>query len=191
MWKLVRRYYGELCDKEKQEDIEVYDEEIVFEHEYCAVVQEEFKKYLKNDLKANYVIDDEVKRINYEMGNKVRLFYGEQENWNNYIEMYVIKDNTTKELLLQKEVKNIADNYNDMSFSDLTGSIIALEDKFEVHYQKIYNMIAEEVIKNRLYGFKGSRTISNQKFINLVKQCEKEFKCEIDFIDLIITPKLF
>ena len=78
-----------------------------------------------------------------------------------------------------------------MSFSDLTGSIIALEDKFEVHYQKIYNMIAEEVIKNRLYDFKGSRTISNQKFINLVKQCEKEFKCEIDFIDLIITPKLF
>ena len=45
--------------------------------------------------------------------------------------------------------------------------------------------------KKRLYDFKGSRTISNQKFMNLVKQCEKEFECEIDFIDLTITPKLF
>ena len=48
MWKLIRRYYGELCDKEKQEDREVYDEEIVFEHEYCAVAQLEFEKWVKD-----------------------------------------------------------------------------------------------------------------------------------------------
>ena len=66
-----------------------------------------------------------------------------------------------------------------------------MEDKFSVHFQKLFNMVAEQVIKKRLYGFKGSRTISNQKFMNLVKQCEKEFECEIDFIDLTITPKLF
>ncbi len=191
MWKLVRRYYGELCDREQTTDKEVYDEEVVFENTMVAIVQKEFQKYLKNDLEANYVIDDEVKRINYEMGNKVRLFYGEQENWNNYIEMYVVKDNTIEELLLQKEVKNIADNYDNMSFSNFAGSIRALEDKFEVHYQKIYNMIAEEVIKNRLNNFKGSKTINNKSYMDLIKQCEKEFSCEIDFIDYSISPNLF
>ena len=63
MWKLVRRYYGELCDKEKQEDREVYDEEIVFEHEYCAVAQLEFEKWLQKDIQADYVIDEQQEKI--------------------------------------------------------------------------------------------------------------------------------
>ena len=191
MWKLVRRYYGELCDKEKQEDIEVYDEEIVFEHEYCAVVQEEFKKWLDKDIKADYIIDNEQEEIDYKLGNKVRLFYGEQENWNNYIEMFTIKDNSKEEDYLETKIKEVASMYDNMNSTDFRNILLNMEDDFSIHFQKLFNMVAEQVIKKRLYHFKGSRTISKQKFMNLVKQCEKEFECEIDFIDLTIIPKLF
>ena len=102
-----------------------------------------------------------------------------------------IKDNTKEENYLETKIKEVANMYDSMNSTDFRNILLDMEDNFSIHFQKLFNMVAEQVIKKRLYDFKGSRTISNQKFMNLVKQCEKEFECEIDFIDLTITPKLF
>ena len=105
--------------------------------------------------------------------------------------MFTIKDNTKEENYLETKIKEVANMYDNMNSTDFRNILLDMEDDFSIHFQKLFNMVAEQVIKKRLYDFKGSRTISNQKFMNLVKQCEKEFECEIDFIDLTITTKLF
>ena len=54
------------------------------------------KEIIKEDEKDNWVLDDE--RKNIEKDNIVRLFYNNQENWNNYYEIII------KEIELNKEV---------------------------------------------------------------------------------------
>lgn len=80
MYKLVIRYFGELCSKEKRDDIEVYDEDII-KNENKKELEKIQNNYIQDSLKDGYVLDKEEQKI-------CRLFFGEQENWNNYIEMF-------------------------------------------------------------------------------------------------------
>lgn len=83
MFKLVRRYYGEICDKPLRDDIEVYDEEVL-ESKDKTYLEEVQNNYLQEDLNSGYVLDDEEEKI-------YRLFFNTQENWNNYIEMEIVE----------------------------------------------------------------------------------------------------
>lgn len=64
------------------------ESEVIIENENEKKVIEQFEEELKKDLDFGYVIDEE-----YNKKYCIRLFLGYQENWNNYIEMYVTKKN--------------------------------------------------------------------------------------------------
>ena len=183
MYKLVKRYFGELCDKEKTDE-EVFDEEICFEHKNYAFVEKAYQDNLVKDEKDGYVIDDETKGAE-KLGDLVRLFFGNQENWNNYIEMFIIKTKDEQDDL-DREIDSIVRHYDKLTDREVREILLELEDKYEVHYQKIKNAVAERVIRKRLMEFKGSRTINNNTFISYVRDLEKEFECEIDLIDLSV-----
>lgn len=181
MYKLVKRYYGELCDKEQIGDKEVYDEEVVYEHTFVAFVEKEMKKILQEEVEKGFVIDEE--NNNNEC---IILFWEYQENWNSYMEILIVKDNRG----VDNELRQLAISYDTMNKNDFDKCLLELEDKYKVHYQTLKNYMAEFVIQRKLGNFNGSRTINNKTFINFVRDLENEFECEIDLIDFKITPKL-
>lgn len=181
MYKLVKRYYGELCDKEQRDDREVYDEEVVFEHTFVAFVEKELQKQLQEEVEKGFVIDEEKNKDDY-----VILFWEYQENWNAYIEVLIIKDNRE----LEDELRDLANSYDEKNSEYVNSCLLLLEDNFKVHFQELKNSVAKLVIEKRLKKFKGSRTINNKTFINFIRDLEKEFECEIDLIDFTITPNL-
>ena len=187
MYKLIRRYFGELCDKENT-DKEVFDEEVCFENKNYSLVESKFKEYLFKDKQNGYVVDTETEKlVNY--GEMARLFFDYQENWNNYIEMYIIRVQDKKDDLYN-ELDSLARNFDLLTDKEKREVLLELEDKYEVHYQKLKNAVAERVIRKRFMDFKGTRTINNNTFINFVRKLEKEFECEIDLIDLSIRFNL-
>ena len=181
MYKLIRRYFGELCDKEQVDDEEVYDEEVVCENIAVAFVEREFNKLLQEDLENGYIIDKEQNKT-----DNMRLFLGEQENWNNYIEMFIIKDDKEVDI----EIEKIVNIYDTIESIDFNTCLLSLEDKYHIHFQILKNIVSKKVIERRLKEYKGSRTISNLSFRQFVKDLEDEFECEIDLIDFTISPKL-
>jgi hypothetical protein len=170
MYKLIRRYYGELCDKEKQDDTEVFDEEVLEcgDKEYLEKVQ---NSCLQDDLNNGYVVDDEEKDI-------YRLFFEKQENWNNYIEMFVVEEMTE----IDEELMSVAEDYREIPFTDLQAILLRLEDKYSIHYQELYNRVAEFVILKELKEFEGEKNISNKEYMELVRNLENEFECDIDYL---------
>ena len=91
MWKVIRKYYGELCG-EKSLNCEVCEQETVFSSSSFKQALKEFYKWLNEDKKAGYVIDEEVDTIDLLTQSEIILFFQEQENWNNYIEMSIINE---------------------------------------------------------------------------------------------------
>lgn len=87
---------------------------------------------------------------------------------------------------LEEKIKVLANEYENMDYSDFTGCIIALETEYGIHYQEIYNRIAEIIIKNRIKNFKDNSNNTNE-FIEFLKSQEKEFDCEIDYLNLSIN----
>ena len=184
MYKLIRRYFGELCDKINVDDTEVFDEDVCFENRNFGIVESKFKEYLFKDKQNNYVVDEETKKL-ASLGEMVRLFFDYQENWNNYIEMFIVRVEDNKDSL-EKELESIVENYDKLTEKEKTEVLLELEDKYETHYQKLKNAVVERVIRKRLKEFKGSRTINNNTFISFVRDLENQFECEIDLIDLSV-----
>lgn len=183
MYKLIRRYFGQLCDKETTDE-EVYDEEVCFENRSLAVAENEYKKCVDRDIENGYVIDEQTEK-NLTFGNLVRLFFSRQENWNDYIEMFIIKTDDEKDEL-EKELDNLAKQFYSLTVKEIKDVLLELEDKYTTHYQTLKNKLEERVIRDKLINFNGIRTINNNTFINFVKSLEIQFKCEIDLIDLSV-----
>lgn len=81
MYRIIQKFYGELCDKEKKEDEEVYDEDIYYETDSFEEFRSKLLELVEGALKEGYVIDKQ------EEDCLIRLFYGKQENWQNYFEI--------------------------------------------------------------------------------------------------------
>lgn len=180
MYKLVKRYYGELCDKEKRDDIEVYDEEVIISNRRFSCVKYEMKRLIKEEKKNGFVLDKEYN------GNcrTAIMFGGQQENWNAYIEIKIMAES------IKNQIKIIANDYDKMTNIELDKKLLELEDSTDYHYQEIKNAVFEKVIERKLRSFVGSKTLNNKEFTDYVRELEKEFECEIDLIDFTITPKL-
>lgn len=86
MFKLVIRYYGELCDKEKVAEKEVYDEEILGVAKYRIDLLQKMEKKIIEFIQNNYIIDNEEAHKDL-----TRLFFENVENWNNYVELEIIE----------------------------------------------------------------------------------------------------
>ena len=173
MYQLVIRYYGELCDKEFKDNEEVYDEEILAVNENRIDLVNEMTKKGIEYIQNGYVIDTEENHKDL-----ARYFLGKQENWNNYVEIEIIESDE-----LEEKIKILANDYDYMSYSDFTGCIMALETEYGIHYQEIYNKIAEIIIKREIKNFDEEKSLNNNKFIEFIKELEKKFECEIDLID--------
>lgn len=91
MYKVIIKYFGELCDKEQFEDEEVFDEEIICETEDLVVVRNEIENQINTFVDRNYVLDLQKDK------NMIRLFFGVQENWNDYLEIYYVEDDIIQE----------------------------------------------------------------------------------------------
>lgn len=179
MYKLVRRYYGELCDKEQIDDIEVFDEVIVSNgsKEELSILFENTKQA---DIKNGFVIDSQENK-----NDSVRLFFDRDENWNCYIEMEIVLTNKD----LAERIRVLANDYDSLSRGDFEGCLLALEDMFKVHYQELFNEVAKIIVEKRIRNFGGKRILNNENFINCIKNLEQEFDCDIDLISYSITPK--
>lgn len=68
---------------------------------------------------------------------------------------------------IDKRVLEIAELYDEVDTSDLQGMLLALETMSGIHYQTLYNRMAEIVIRKRLN--------------NNIREMEKEFDCDIDY----------
>ena len=83
MYLLYESLYGDLlqeCDSTN----------IIGLYDTLEKAIEKAKYYIEQDTKCNnYVLDDE--RKNIEEDNFVRLFYNNQENWNDYYEIIIQK----------------------------------------------------------------------------------------------------
>ena len=83
MYLLYESLYGDLlqeCDSTN----------IIGLYDTLEKAIEKAKYYIEQDTKCNnYVLDDE--RKNIEEDNFVRLFYNNQENWNDYYEIIIKK----------------------------------------------------------------------------------------------------
>lgn len=89
MYLLYESLYGELlCECDSTSIIGLYESK-----EQAA---QKAKELIQEDLKENYVLDDEYNDID---NGYARLFYNNQENWGCYYEIFVEK------LELIKEVK--------------------------------------------------------------------------------------
>lgn len=171
MYKLIREYF---CNGEQ-------DSEIIAENEKRNVLEDLFEEELQKDEDFGYVVDNE-----YNKKYCIRLFLGKQENWDDYIEMYIVEHITDTENEIEKKLKDLAKNYDEMTYSDFTGCLMAMETMYNIDFEDLYNKVAEKIIFNRIKNFKGKRVISNYNFISFIKSLEKEFEVEIDLFDLSI-----
>lgn len=98
---------------------------------------------------------------------------------------------------LNKKIEELAKDYDKLDRGDFEGCILALETQSGEHYQTIFNKVAEKVIEERIDNF-NKVTITNpcynaewsrQAEIDLIKELENEFDCNIDYIDYSITFK--
>lgn len=83
MYKIFKRYYGELCDKEWKEDEEVFDEEEICEVKDKTELSKKITELIEQAKKEGYILDEECRK------GDIRLFFDYQENWLNYFEIYI------------------------------------------------------------------------------------------------------
>lgn len=67
---------------------------------------------------------------------------------------------------IDKRILDIANLYEVVDTSDLQGMLLALETMSGVHYETLYNKMAEVIIVRRIRKFG--------------KELEKEFECDVD-----------
>lgn len=91
MYKVIIKYFGELCDKETLEDEEVFDKEVICETDNLEVVKNEIENKIKIFIKDGYVLDLQHNE------KTITMFFDYQENWNNYIEIYYVKNDIEQE----------------------------------------------------------------------------------------------
>ncbi len=92
MWKVIRKYYGELCG-EKSLNCEVCEQETVFLSYSFQQTLKEYCKWLNKDEKAGYVIIEKYNLLDwFEHPDTRSLFFSKQKNKNNYIEMSIINE---------------------------------------------------------------------------------------------------
>lgn len=91
---------------------------------------------------------------------------------------------------LEKRLKSVAEDYENIDTSDFQGILMACETLYGVPYQELFNRVAKMIIKRRLDNFDNivtSNPCYNSEFVRedkkeLIEQLEKEFDCEIDYI---------
>lgn len=86
---------------------------------------------------------------------------------------------------LEKKLRVLANDYDDLTFSDYQGCLMALETMYGVHYQELFNKCAKIIIEKRIESMK-NETMDFSSRVEFCKQLEKEFDCNIDYVDYSI-----
>lgn len=105
MFKLEIRYYGELCDKELQDNKEVFDSDTLGisknRTDLLKIMEEKGIDYIQN----GYVLDNGENKKDL-----TRYFFDYIENWNNYIELEIID--------IEKIIQEKIDNFNNITLTN-------------------------------------------------------------------------
>lgn len=146
-FRLVKRYFGALCDKEKKVDEEVFDEDIVMETEDLKAINDEIFKIVNQATVDGFVIDEDEGRKDI-----IRLFFSCQENWNEYFEI-IVEEVSTSNIMTVNMYKN-----------ELINNIIQEVKKY---YNKVKNLFLEEkrdsLVSEMSLILELSRYLDNQK----------------------------
>ena len=202
MYKLVVRYFGDLCEKEKRNDFEVFDESILdiadSEDKLVNYFEETIKEFILND----YVEDNIENDLNYIKNikcNYFRRFFSEYfENWNSYVEVSIelcrfdLKNDFDEDLL--GKLVDCGDSFDLLDYGDYTGRLLAIETESGFHFQKLFNFCGLVACEKRLDEFIMSRAFESVKgsneYFNLLKELENMFDFDIDSVDLSVNFKV-
>jgi len=94
-----------------------------------------------------------------------------------------------EEIEKNEEVKNrlvdVANIYEDIDTSDFQGILMAIEMMFDISYQDLFNYVAKIIINRRIENMK-NETMDFSSRVDYLKMLEREFDCNIDYIDYSI-----
>ena len=94
-----------------------------------------------------------------------------------------------EEIEKNEEVKNrlvdVANIYEDIDTSDFQGILMAIEMMFDISYQDLFNYVAKIIINRRVENMK-NETMDFSSRVDYLKMLEREFDCNIDYIDYSI-----
>lgn len=89
---------------------------------------------------------------------------------------------------IDKRILEIAELYDEIDTSDLQGMLLALETMSGIHYQTLYNKVVTIIITKRIEKI-NDETMDYPSKVEKLKELEKEFECDIDYIDYHISFK--
>lgn len=89
---------------------------------------------------------------------------------------------------IEKRILEIAELYDKVDTSDFQGMLLALETMSGEHYQDLYNKVATIIITKRIEKI-NDETMDYSSKVEKLKELEKEFECDIDYIDYHISFK--
>ena len=94
-----------------------------------------------------------------------------------------------EEIEKNEEVKNrlvdVANIYEDIDTSDFQGILMTIEMMFDISYQDLFNYVAKIIINRRIENMK-NETMDFSSRVDYLKMLEREFDCNIDYIDYSI-----
>lgn len=146
-FRLIKRYFGVLCDKEQKEDEEVFDEDVVIVTEDLKTINDKIFKIINQATVDGFVIDEDEGRKDI-----IRLFFSYQENWNEYFEIIIEEVNTSNVMTI------------DIYKNELISNII---QEIKKYYNKVKNLFLEEkrdnLVSEMSLILELSRYLENQK----------------------------
>lgn len=89
---------------------------------------------------------------------------------------------------LMEKIKCLANDYDSFNRNDFEGCLLALEQDYGVHYQELFNAVAKIIVEKKIEYIKDV-TLDYSSKIQMLKGIEKEFDCNIDYIDYSISFK--
>ena len=167
-FRLEKRYYSG-----KNNIVKV---EVLIQDEIYSNLLSILADYRLEHIKKGYLVDKSVKS-----NRTIRLFKGNEDNWNDYIELGIEENN------LEEDMNNIVNLYNYLTEDEFYHKIDMLYETYKIKSGvSVYKEICSKIIKNSLTNFMGIRSVKNINFMDLVDRLQKRFCCEIDLIDLSI-----
>lgn len=87
------------------------------------------------------------------------------------------------------EVKNrlieIAEIWEEVDTSDFQGMLMAMEMMYDISFQDLFNYVAKIIIEKEIEIMK-NKTMDFSSRVEVLKELERRFDCNIDYIDYSI-----